>query len=162
MGEKKKAGYTRGPYWDYSRTVPKHLMEVWYRRARLYRLACTFEDFTWLIENETTSLYYKYYSYQARKKKRKPLNENDREPYLRPNYGPKKELSEDQIRKREWKEKFRKDKAKTYWRRGAGKYWKRFSNKMHRQYQRQMICHEEYEDMSESDYKLYIDHWLWD
>jgi len=74
----------------------------------------------------------------------------------------KKELSEEEIQKREWKKKFRKDKAKTYYRRGAGKYYKRLSNKMHRSFERKMIHYERYDKLHEVDYKFFLDPWLWD
>ena len=138
-------------------------MEAWYQEARLYDLACTFEDFAWLIENETTSLYHKYYSYRSRWDRRQPLNENDRgQPHSTVGWGEKKVLSEEEIRKREWKKKFRKDKAKTHWRRVAGKYYKRLSNKMHRSFEREMIHHERYDKLYEVDYKFFLDPWLWD
>ncbi len=76
----------------------------------------------------------------------------------------KKELSDHAIAKKDWREKknLKKDKAKAYWKRGAGKYYKKFSNKLHRQWERRMINNGKTEEMSQIDYKYFLDPWLWD
>lgn len=167
LHKQRKAGYGGiNHFADLIRKVPKHQMEAWYKEARdLWKLELTYEDFRWLMERETTSLYFKYYSYCARRKRRAPLNENDRGPREKPGYGPKKVLSEEEKRKREWKKRFIKDKKKRNRANQtcrAKKFFLKYSSKMHRQWEKQMINHGKYDEMCDNDYKLFVDPWLWD
>lgn len=76
----------------------------------------------------------------------------------------KKVLSEQEINKREWRKKkgISKDKSKAYYRRGAGKWYKKYSNTLHRQWEREMIHAEKWDEISDKDYKFFLDPWLWD
>lgn len=84
--------------------------------------------------------------------------------YRRDETHKKKVLSDDEFKRREWrqKKKMRKDNSKPSYRRGAGKWYKQYSNTLHRQWERQMIHAEKWDDMSEKDYKFFLDPWMWD
>lgn len=83
--------------------------------------------------------------------------------YVRQPHHKKKELSEHELARREWRDKkgIAKDNAKAYYRRGAGKYFKRLSNKLHRAWSKDNIKHHR-TSMSDTDYKLFLDPWMWD
>jgi hypothetical protein len=83
--------------------------------------------------------------------------------YIRLPHHKKKVLSEEEIAKREYRERkgISKDKAKAYYRRGAGKFYKRYSNQKHRAWQKEKISNGDY-CFSDTDYKYFCDPWLWD
>jgi hypothetical protein len=140
-------------------------VEAWYKEARqLWKIECTYEEFAWLIENERVSPYWRYNGYLREWQKRRPLNENDRGPRKIPNYKGKKVLSEDEQRKREWKKKFRKDKAKRkYWRWcKVAKWVNKYAHKKHRQHTREMIHREKYDELSKKSHREVLKFWYWD
>lgn len=150
-----------------TRPINKVVFELWYREATfVYQLQCSFEKFKWLIENKTTRLYRNYrwkpakFSWSWNHEQRHRVCRK----FVKRPHHKKKELSEEQITKREWRERkgFAKDKSKAYWRRGAGKYYKRFSNQMHRAYVKQQIINKNWDNLCNNDYKYFLDPWLWD
>lgn len=83
--------------------------------------------------------------------------------YVRKEHHKKKVLSEHEVAKQNWRneKQLRKDKAKAYWRRGAGEFYKRYSNQKHRAWQKQELKNHNY-DLHNNEYKYFCDPWLWD
>jgi len=137
------------------------LVEHYYKEARrVYRIELDYDQFKrWLtgVDNR------RYVPYRYRRNTGEYYHREKRG-YQKKAEHKKKELSEEVIRKREWREKkrVRKDKAKSYWKCGAGKYYKNFSNKLHRQWERRSIENDNYDMMSQVDHKFFLDPWLWD
>jgi hypothetical protein len=83
--------------------------------------------------------------------------------YRRKPHHEKKILTEQELAKREWNEKFKRDKSKSGWsHRGPGKSFKKISNDKHRAWERKQIYNENWERMNDMDYKYYLDKWMWD
>ena len=87
--------------------------------------------------------------------------------YIRKAYHKKKFLSEKEAVKKEWRryKGIDRDNAKSYnaWcNRGACGWIKRHCNKMHRAWEKDMMSHGRYDEMSEVDYKYFLDPWYWD
>lgn len=84
--------------------------------------------------------------------------------YVRQPHHEKKVISEHEQARRDYRIKkgVAKDNAKAYYRRGAGKYWKQLCNQMHRTWSKQNIKKHHTAEMSDTDYKLFIDPWMWD
>ena len=150
----------------YCYRVHKLVLQNWYREARIvYQLACTFEDFTWLLENKSTVLYRNYrwkpkkfswsWNYQQR---HRVCRKYKRQPHHK-----KKELSEHEIAKRDWrlKNKLRKDKADKHYGREPKQFVKRLANRKHRSWQNQKIRNNDF-DFSDRDYRYACDMWFWD
>lgn len=150
----------------YCYRVHKLVLENWYREATfVYQLACTFEDFVWLINNKSIVLYRNYrwkpkkFSWSWNHEQRHRVCRK----YKRQLHHKKKELSEHEIAKRDWrlKNKLRKDKANKHYHRGAKSFYKKLSNQMHRAWQKEKISKGDYE-FSDTDYKYFCDPWMWD
>ena len=77
---------------------------------------------------------------------------------------PKKTISIKEQAKLDWREtkQVARDKRKTSYTRSAPKWVKRFSNKMHRQWEREKIQRQDWGDMSNQEYKFFLDSWIWD
>lgn len=108
----------------------------------------------WILRNEKI---YKRIANRFRRDKR--VNH-----FIKKEHHKKKEISDADINKKDWREKkgFQKDHAKNHARRGAGKYYKKYSNKKHRNWERKVLFNENYEKMNDIDYRLFLDPWMWD
>jgi len=108
--KKKKLGYGTCSYPDYKRKVPDFLMEKWYKDVREYdKLAAHYDVFANCIENE---IYYdsaaaerRRYKNRRRWSTRDGYREEQTKWQKKPEYVKKKKLSEEVIRKREWRKK---------------------------------------------------------
>jgi len=86
--------------------------------------------------------------------------------YVRNPEHKKKELTEQEINRREWREvkKVRRDKAKRKYRRGPGLYWKQQNSRLKRRSVKRLLKQEKWEEAADMhvDY-LAIDPWItWD
>lgn len=133
--KKKNKGWGRSGFWSNRFEAPQLTMELWYEEARkVYNLCCTYEDFSYLINNEITTLYHKYHSYKARRKKERPLNAGERFPASCRKPYKKKILSEEIKRKREWRNKVKdhRDQGRCHYDERGWTILQRDSNKVER------------------------------
>ena len=119
-------------------------------------------DYVQFVDCLTGNLYRKRYTYYGYLKT--PFRHKHEEHIDWKEKG-KKTLSDKDKANAEWREHkgINIDKSKHGWRgRGCPKWLKRHSNKLHRQWQRGKINQGEWDDMSDVDYKLFQDPWMWD
>ena len=150
-------------YTRYSNAQWTYFHQQYYRCTKVEKIySGSFADFIKLITNSNYKNPYKkkkygrwwrhryYRLYLPSKYQKKP-------------HHTKKILSEQEISKRDWREKkqFRRDKAKPNWHNGRKTYYKHLSNRMHRQWVREKLKHQDF-DFNDTDYKYWQDPWMWD
>lgn len=135
-----------------------------YECTQVYEYDMTKEWFTSYLKEEPN----RYQNPYRKQRRYKQYSWRYKNPYgtsyVRQPHHEKKVISEHEQARRDWrlKKNVAKDNAKAYYRRGAGKYYKRLSNQMHRTWSKQNIQKHQTANMGDTDYKLFIDPWMWD
>jgi len=138
------------------------LINFLYREGRMRRiLACDYASFVKTLLPKEISFSTRYFRYSYLEAPFRVKHET-----VKWKEKGKKTLSEKKQIKVDWRKhkKVSKDKQNAAWsysKRGACCWLKRLSNKMHRQWERQQISHEKWDDMSDKDYKYFLDPWMW-